>query len=298
MSKFNSRVLVALLTFGIGVLGGSFWIAKSKVPQSSVKEIETTNKANFIVSTPVNLDSNDNQSAVVKKSNVNSFISKDSFRVDAYEDNELVSRSFFRKGLLIKSIWFNTQTKKQESEFEYFYKKNGELKRTKVKGESASIYSELEADKSERDFQFRLEILKSKNIEIPFAEMFGNEVNDLSEILSVADRYNDFRTEITENGNQKTIKFISFNKNIGLKHSIITMLIHMYGTKIYFMTKDYELTLEDNYPSKEIFNTNDGEVIREFFYKDGRVIKIVYRYTNLENQTNSLEKRFDYHRLN
>jgi hypothetical protein len=297
MSKFNSRILVALLTFGIGLLGGSFWIAKSKVSQSSVKEIETINKADSVVPTPVNLDSNDNENAVVKKSNVNSTISKDSFRVDAYEDNELISRSFFRKGLLIKSIWFNTQTKKQESEVEYLYK-DGELKRTKIKGESASIYSELEADRSERDFQFRLGILKSKNIEIPYAKMFGNEVNDLSEILSVADNYNDFRTEIIENGNQKTIKFTSFNKNISLKHSIISMLIHLYGTKINFTIKDYELTLEDNHPSKEIFDTDDGEVVREFFYKEGRVTKIVYRYTNLENQTNSLEKRFAYHKLN
>ncbi len=42
MCKFKSRLFVALLTFGIGVIVVSFWLVKSNSPQVSLKEEEQT----------------------------------------------------------------------------------------------------------------------------------------------------------------------------------------------------------------------------------------------------------------
>ena len=127
-----------------------------------------------------------------------------SFRVDAFIDDKLVSRSFYRKGLCTKYITFNTETKRQESEVEYLYDNSGELSRTKVKQGAALSDVELLAEKSYKDFMVQYSILQSKGIELPLPDIAADEVSDISNILSVADNYSDFKMETQNDGNRKT----------------------------------------------------------------------------------------------
>lgn len=216
-----------------------------------------------------------------------------SFRVDIFEDNELVTSSFFRDGVLEKNIGYNTQTKKPESVVKYFYKKSGEYDRIEVSGADWMKEMALEIDKSNQDFLFQNEFLKSKNIEFPLADIVTGEITDLSNIFSIADNYNDFKTESRTDGNQKFIRLIGFNKKIRFHHSTIAFLIGNDSILI----KDYELTLENNFPSKELYKTDAGDLTKTYTYKDKKLISVIYQFTNVENQTNSLTKQFDYHKL-
>ena len=215
------------------------------------------------------------------------------FRVDIYEDNKLFCRSFFRNGLLIKDIGYNTQTKKPESVVKFFYKKNGEYDRIEVSGADWMKEMIPEIDKSNQDFLVQYEFLKSKNIEFPLPNIVTGEVTDLSNIFSVADNYNDFKTESRTDGTQKFIRLIGFNKKIRFHHSTIAFLIGNDSILI----KDYELTLENNFPSKELYKTDAGDLTKTYSYKDRKLISVVYQFTDVENQTNYLTKRFDYHDL-
>lgn len=216
------------------------------------------------------------------------------FTVDAFIDNELERRSTYRDGLCVRDITFNTQTKKQESEIEYFYKKSGELDHVKMIQGDESPETQLEADKYFRDFVVQNQILNSKGIDFPLPDIAVDEVRDLSKILSVADNYSDFKTERRADGNQKVIKFVDFNKNIRFQPSTLTLVAGNNPIQI----RDFELILENDFPIKETLKTNDGELIKTYSYKDGHLIGVVYKFTDLENRTNSLEKRFEYHELN
>ena len=90
------------------------------------------------------------------------------------------------------------------------------------------------------------------------------------------------------------MKFTGFNKNIWFQPSTITLVAG--NNPIYI--KDYELTLENSYPTKESLKTDDGELTKTYSYKDEKLIGVVYKFTDLENQTTSLTKRFEYHELN
>jgi len=213
------------------------------------------------------------------------------FRVDAFIGNERVSRSTYRDGLCVRDITFNTQTKKQEGETEYSYKKNGELDHVKVIQGDKSRETQLEAEKSNQDFLFQYSILQSKGIELPLPDIAADEVRDLSKILAVADNYKDFKTESQADGNRKVIRFVGFNKNVRFEPSTTTLVAGNHPIQII----DFELTLENDVPTKESLKTNDGELTKTYSYKNGKLISVVYRFTDLENRTNSLEKRFEYH---
>lgn len=119
-------------------------------------------------------------------------------------------------------------------------------------------------------------------------------VSNLSDVLSVADNYDDFKTESEIKGDRKTIKFIDFNKTIRFHYSPMSLLI----LKGDFITiRDYLLTLQNGFPALEVCRTSDGELTKTYSYKDGQLIGVVYRFTNLQNQSNSLEKRFHYHKF-
>ena len=52
--------------------------------------------------------------------------------------------------------------------------------------------------------------------------------------------------------------------------------------------------LENGFPLKEIYRTPDGDLTKTYSYKNGKVTDVVYLFTDLQNQTNSLKKRFEY----
>lgn len=227
----------------------------------------------------------------VKDSSLKTVLNKDILKVDSYEDKKLTGSYFYDKGILQKEVWYNSSSKGQEQIVKYYYQKDGEYDRLEIiKGQDSS-FDEFN-NKLMRDFIVQHRFLESKNIEIPFSEIVSSEVRDLSNVFSVADNYDDFKREIKINGNQKTIKFTDFNKNIRFYPSTITGYIHDNDT-----IRDYELTLTDNHPSKEIYKTDVGELIKEFFYKDNKLVKLVYRFSNEKKQSRSLEKKFDYYDL-
>lgn len=89
------------------------------------------------------------------------------------------------------------------------------------------------------------------------------------------------------------IRFTGFNKRLDFKNSPMALVIRNNS----MLVKDYELTLENGYPTKESLETDDGELTKTYSYKDGKLVDVVYQFTDLENRTNSLEKRFEYHKL-
>lgn len=215
------------------------------------------------------------------------------FRVDSYEDNELVSSSFFRNGLLVKDVGYNTQTKKIESEVKYFYKKDGKFDHAKVGLAFASKDADLEADKSVSDFVVQRDFLKEKGIEFPLPALATEDISYISEVFSVAENYHDFKTDTRTDGNQKVIRFIDFNKKIRFEPTTIEGIV---GNNP-ILIKDYELILENNFPIKETYKTDNGELTKTYSYKDGKLTAIVYQFAYLENQINSLTKRFEYSEL-
>ena len=217
-------------------------------------------------------------------------------QIREYVDGKLQSTSVYRSGRLIRDLIYNTETKELTTEIEYFYKENGELDYEKVvRGEyyDDSEDAALARKQAEKDFKFQVGLLNSKGIRFPLADIVGEEVNDLASVFSVADNYRDFKTESQVDGSQKQIKLTGFNKKIRFDASTIESLIEDNPILI----KEYELTLKHNFPSKEIYRTGSGELTKIYSYKDGKLIGIVYRFTDLENRTNALEKRFEYHEL-
>lgn len=259
----------------------------------------TGNNKNLVVNTSnqsSKIDPNGNQSAYTNKTtevSINSRRQPGSFRVDSYEDIKLVSRSLFQRGQLKKEISYNLESKSEEFITEYFYTKNGDFERLKVTKGDDSVLNEI-FTQSVKDLEFQNQILNSNGIEFPLPDIAADEVRDLSKILAVADNYSDFKTETQNDGNRKIIKFVGFNKNIRFQPSTITLVVGNNPIHI----KDFELTLENNFPIKESLKTDDGELTKTYSYEDGRLTGLVYKFTDLQNQSSSLEKRFEYHDLN
>jgi len=57
---------------------------------------------------------------------------KESYKVSVYEDDKLVAKNFYDKGLLIKQISYNTQTNTEEYISKFFHNKNGKLEHKEV----------------------------------------------------------------------------------------------------------------------------------------------------------------------
>lgn len=263
-----------------------------RIPETRVNSVQTVS-ANETTknSVEVNLAVHTNETPIVDR---NKLKNVGSFRVDFYEDNELFSSYFYHNELCVKYITYNTETKKQESEVEYFYEKSGKLKQTKVIQGDDSRDARLESDKSNQDFKFQRDFLQSKGVDFPLADIVNDEISDLSNVFSVSDNYQDFKTETKTDGNQKVIKFIGFNKTSRFHNSPIALLI---GNGDFINIKDYELTLENSFPLKEIYRTPDGGLTKTYSYKNGKLTGVVYQFTDLQNQTNFLKKRFEYQEL-
>jgi len=218
-----------------------------------------------------------------------------SLRVDSYEGDELFRSFFFQDGLYVKGITYNTQTRKKDREITFFYKKSGEFDHAKIDGDVASKENSFEIKRAFEELNFQSAILKSRGIVFPLANIVADEVSDLSEVLSIANNYSDFKTENLVEGTQKVIKFIGFNKTSRFHNSPMALLI---GNGDFITVRDYSLTLQSGFPLMELYRTSVGELIKTYSYKDGQLTGVVYKFTDLQNQSKYLEKRFEYHELN
>lgn len=216
-------------------------------------------------------------------------------RVDIYEDNEQIYSFFYNKNLVQEIVSYNTQTKKPECITKYHYKKNGQLNRIRTAKGSAAICKDISeiSKKLAADYQVQLEFLKSKNIVFPFPELFGDEISDISSVLSVMDNYNELKKEIEVNGNQSTIGFSGLNKSIRFYPSSITLFIENNS-----LIKDYELILKDGYPQSEFYRTDKGELTRKYLYDaERRITKILSDFKGVEYVKTSSETRIEYYKL-
>lgn len=217
-----------------------------------------------------------------------------SFKVDSYVDDQLESSDFYQNGRIYKRVAYNTQTKTQDGRVRYFYRKDGGLDRVEIKESNEPIKIDPDLKRYKEDLEVQLRIIRSKGIDLPLPDIVESEIRDLSSILSASEHYSDFKPETQINGNQKVIKLVGFNKTGRFHYSIFAYLI---GNGDFIKIQDYELTLENGFPTKESLKTDDGELTREYSYKDGKLIGVVYKFTDLENRTTSLTKRFEYHEL-
>lgn len=215
------------------------------------------------------------------------------FRVDTYENDKLASRSYYKNGSCVKYITYNSETNKPEIDVEHLYEKSGKLKRSRIIRGGGLIDAEL-GDKSRRDLVFQRDYLRSKEIGFPLADIVAVEVNDLFAVLSIADNYSDFQTETGVNGNRKVIKFTGFNKTNRFAHSPIALLT---AGSDFIKIKDYELTSENGLPQRELYRIPDGEITREYAYKNERLTGVVHRFIDLQNRSTVINKRFEYHKL-
>src|SRR5262249_23093126 len=72
----------------------------------------------------------------------------------------------------------------------------------------------------------------------------------------------------------------------------ISLLI---GGDDFIHVQSYELRLQNHYPIKETYETDRGTVTKNYSYKYGRLIDVVYQCADKTCQTASLKKRFEYH---
>jgi hypothetical protein len=226
-----------------------------------------------------------------KAKNLNTIAKEGNFKVDIYEDNNLIGSYLYDNGLLQQELFPANSSENQEQITKYYYKENGVYDRLEViKGQDSTSDDWL--DRLMRDFQFHRETLNAKGIQFPLAsELLSSEVSDLSNVLSVANGYDDFKKETITEENRKIIRFVGFNKNIRFYPSYITMFIPE-NTFI----KDYELTLTDNFPQKEVYKTDDGVLVREYFYSNKKIVKVMNKFID-KNDDSSFERRFEYQKL-
>lgn len=256
------------------------------------------NNGNIAANTPglsSRADSNANEAAYTNNTpepDVDSRKQIGSFRVDSYEDNKLVARKFFHLGRLKKVVSYNVETNSEEFSAEFFYTKNGEFERLKVTKGDDSVKETF--TQSAKDLRVQNQILASKGIEFPLPEIAAQEVSDISSIHSIAENYNDFKTDTRIDGTRKVITYTDFNKKLGFERGTMTFR----SGALPILVKNYELTLNNSFPIKESLKTDDGELTKTYSYNNGKLTAIVYQFTDLENRTRSLEKRFEYHELN
>ncbi|GHV45422.1 hypothetical protein FACS1894180_7940 [Bacteroidia bacterium] len=203
--------------------------------------------------------------------------------ITEYQDSIKSNVYYYHKFLLIKEEVYNTSNGQVYTIIEYRYNKN-DFDTLIVHG------IDMNYDRYKRDDIVRYDFIQSKEINVLFSEIISSEISDFANVLSVAENYDDFKTDSIINGSKKTVKFIGFNKNIRFYPSYITMFIPDNTFII-----DYEYTVNKNHLETEKYILDDGTLLRTYFYDKERVIKVEYLFTEKESgETFSFEKRFEY----
>ena len=201
--------------------------------------------------------------------------------VKVYENGKQQSVKTFVNGILTKEeSVYELDKRKIKGVTRYYYAKDGKINATEEWKNGKKISHQ------DRDFDFdvnlvaqylySVDLLKKKGIEIPLPGLIFSQLKDTATVFDIADTQNDFKKETSADGDLKSIKFIGFNKNIRFDPTLLEIGSDQIVT-------GYELVLKNNFPSKEIYNTgaselknvSSAEIIREYFYTDKRLIKLV-----------------------
>ena len=201
---------------------------------------------------------------------------------DILEDGKrLFTYVYDEKDLPIEVISYNEQTKTIESKSNYNYQ-NGKFNYV-----SQGNVKDVDYTQSVLNYLYQAKDLSTKGIKIGHPEIVSSEVNDLATILTVGKNYDDFKKDSIVNGNEKTIIYKNFNKNIRFNPSYITLFIPE-GE----IVKDYNLVIKDSLPIKETFLLENNQSLRrEYFYDKNRIKKITYISSD---PTNKLQREFIY----
>ncbi|GHV43009.1 hypothetical protein FACS1894180_0850 [Bacteroidia bacterium] len=205
--------------------------------------------------------------------------------IDVFEDDKRdFTFVYNEQDLLIETILYNTHTDSIESKSQFHYQ-NGIFDYV-----SQNSVKDIDYTQDVLNYLYQRDYLISKGINFQHPEIISSEISDISNVLSVAENYDDFKTDSIINGSKKTVKFIGFNKNIRFYPSYITMFIPDNTFII-----DYEYTVNKNHLETEKYILDDGTLLRTYFYDKERVIKVEYLFTEKESgETFSFEKRFEY----
>lgn len=218
---------------------------------------------------------------------------KANIRVDTYEDGKLVNRHFFLNGELLKLVTYNVELGTEEFEIDYNFSDGGGFESLKVIKGNEPVLSEYFTEEA-MNFQLQSRILRSKSVVLPNAEIVPDLVSDISWFLSSPDSYPEVKAETSTHEGRKILKLRHLNKKIGYERS--RMIFRSGGIPI--LVREYRLTMEDQFPTEEYVKTDGGELVRTYVYTGERLTGVSSKFTDLENRTNSLEKRFEYHELN
>ncbi|MGI8556242.1 MAG: hypothetical protein ACR2LT_07795, partial [Pyrinomonadaceae bacterium] len=189
----------------------------------------------------------------------------------------------FINGILIKKFDHTNDSAaiSNTSYTKYYYSKTGKIIRTedwingkKLRHDNAEMYK-YDIDLTAK-YLASADFLKQKGIRIPLSGLIFEQIKDTAMILDAGDKYNDFKKEVSSNGEFKTIKFIGFDKKLQLEPTLMIIGSDQPIT-------DYELTLKNGYLCKEVYKIGTGEerkitsekVIREYFYTGNRLKKLV-----------------------
>ncbi len=226
--------------------------------------------------------------------NLNSSGVTGKWRIDEYEDDRRISSFFYENGVLMQRIVYELPDDQTISVTNYHYSANNKFDR--IESSEDDSYGDSLQSKMEREFYLQSEYLElRKQLKLPVSKsLLFSEVGDLDTMLSVADNDSSFKKEIKEDGDRKIIKFPEIDKRFRFyQSSYIGLFINVPDRDVIY---NYELTLNNNYPTKEIYVTNVGKLVREYTYENNRVVRVLNKFTTESNELR-LERRFAYYRL-
>ena len=218
------------------------------------------------------------------------------FRVDEYESKKLLAQYFYQKELLKKVSYYDSKTGTEEGRIVYSYDGDRKLKKVGViKGEEFGDTVHW----GKYNLRLRKEFLETKNIEFPSGlDFISDEVRDLAKMFYEIDE-NDFKGKIENDGTKKVLKFSDLNKKLSFVDRRRAIRLYSYTSDFFgedVFVNEYELTLKDNYPVKEVYITRKGSLTREYLYKHRKIIAVTNKFLGKDKKV-SFERRFEYHKL-
>jgi hypothetical protein len=217
-------------------------------------------------------------------------------KIDTYWDDKLIKTEVFRDGLRRHYTGYFDDGK-IETELEEFYTKDGSYDDTKVV--KSDNYDDSEDGqvfykKLAFDDEFEREHLVSVGIAIPPAVFSGNDVQDMSQVLFRAEDKG-LKPKVVTRGNLKTLKYIGLNEVSNFRNSQLSTFFHLNELTGFdaFKVKDYELTLRNNYPWREVYRTEFGICFKKYSYKGDLLVEATTQCPSLK-EDNIFVAKFKY----
>ncbi|MHA3046232.1 hypothetical protein JSO59_002510 [Riemerella anatipestifer] len=196
--------------------------------------------------------------------------------IDEFQDGKMISRYKYMNDTVSEVITYNVDTERIERKIDY------------IKG-VPNYKNNIDLEQEYLNYKEYLNILDGYKINPFNPNILGSDLNDMANILSIADVNNDFKKEIKKEKNEYKISFSKFNKNIRFSPSLITLFIPDNTT-----IEGYEIIVREGQPLKEIYFFQDGGLIKEYFYDGEILLQILYKRIDKDKKVIVFEKKFEY----